>query len=59
MPVSMTGMIERVDLITSVQRRRRRSAEDKAAIVQEAANENLLSRKGVHHRLAEPLAVAA
>ena len=57
--MSMTGMIERVELITSVQRRRRRSAEDKAAIVQEAANENLLSRKGVHHRLAEPLAVAA
>jgi len=55
----MTGMIERVELITSVQRRRRRSAEDKAAIVQEAANENLLSRKGVQHRLAEPLAVAA
>jgi hypothetical protein len=57
--VSMTGMIERVELITSVQRRRRRSAEDKAAIVQEAANENLLSRKGVQHRLAKPLAVAA
>jgi transposase len=33
--VSMTGKIERVEVITSVQRRRRWSAEEKAAIVQE------------------------
>jgi hypothetical protein len=31
----MTGKIEHVEVITSVQRRRRWSAEDKAAIVQE------------------------
>src|SRR5688572_28251784 len=31
----MTGKIERVEVITSVQRRRRWSAEEKAAIVQE------------------------
>src|SRR5215468_720268 len=35
MPVSMTGTIDRVEVITSVQRRRRWSAEEKAAIVQE------------------------
>src|SRR5215472_10057832 len=35
MPVSMTGKIEQVEVITSVQRRRRWSAEEKAAIVQE------------------------
>ena len=35
MPVSMTGKIEHVEVITSVQRRRRRSAEGKAVIVQE------------------------
>lgn len=35
MPVSMTGKNERVEVITSVQRRRRWSAEEKAAIVQE------------------------
>src|SRR6516165_10302077 len=35
MPVSMTGTIERVEVIRSVQRRRRWSAEEKAAIVQE------------------------
>ena len=35
MPVSMTGKSERVEVITSVQRRRRWSAEEKAAIVQE------------------------
>src|SRR5262252_8051854 len=35
MPVSMTGKIEHVEVITSVQRRRRWSAEEKAAIVQE------------------------
>src|SRR6516225_10885668 len=35
MPVSMTGKIDRVEVITSVQRRRRWSAEEKAAIVQE------------------------
>jgi len=33
--VSMTGTIDRVEVITSVQRRRRWSAEEKAAIVQE------------------------
>ena len=33
--MSMTGKIEHVDVITSVQRRRRWSAEEKAAIVQE------------------------
>ena len=33
--MSMTGTIERVEVITSVQRRRRWSAEEKAAIVQE------------------------
>jgi len=33
--VSMTGKIEQVEVITSVQRRRRWSAEEKAAIVQE------------------------
>jgi transposase len=33
--VSMTGKIEHVEVITSVQRRRRWSAEEKAAIVQE------------------------
>jgi len=33
--VSMTGKIEHVEAITSVQRRRRWSAEEKAAIVQE------------------------
>ena len=33
--MSMTGKIERVEVITSVQRRRRWSAEEKAAIVQE------------------------
>jgi transposase len=33
--VSMTGKIERVEVITSSQRRRRWSAEEKAAIVQE------------------------
>ena len=35
MTVSMTGKIENVEVITSVQRRRRWSAEEKAAIVQE------------------------
>src|SRR5262252_9087909 len=35
MPVSMTGKIDRVEVITSVQRRRRWSAEEKARIVQE------------------------
>src|SRR5215472_4832670 len=35
MPVSMTGKIEQVEVITSVQRRRRWSAEEKATIVQE------------------------
>ena len=35
MPVSMTGKSEPVEVITSVQRRRRWSAEEKAAIVQE------------------------
>src|ERR1700758_5550380 len=35
MPVSMTGTIDRVEVITSVQRRRRWSAEEKATIVQE------------------------
>jgi transposase len=33
--VSMTGKIEHVEVITSVQRRRRWSAEEKAEIVQE------------------------
>jgi transposase len=33
--VSMTGKIEQVDLITSVHRRRRWSAEEKEAIVQD------------------------
>ena len=33
--MSMTGNIDRVEVITSVQRRRRWSAEEKAAIVQE------------------------
>ena len=33
--MSMTGKIEHVEVITSVQRRRRWSAEEKAAIVQE------------------------
>ena len=33
--MSMTGKIEQVEVITSVQRRRRWSAEEKAAIVQE------------------------
>ena len=33
--MSMTGKIEHVELITSVQRRRRWSAEEKAAIVQQ------------------------
>ena len=33
--MSMTGKIERVEVITSVRRRRRWSAEEKAAIVQE------------------------
>jgi transposase len=35
MTVSMTGKIEQIEVITSVQRRRRWSAEEKAAIVQE------------------------
>ena len=35
MTVSMTGKIDRVEVITSVQRRRRWSAEEKAQIVQE------------------------
>ena len=35
MPASMTGTIDRVEVITSVQRRRRWSAEEKAQIVQE------------------------
>ena len=35
MPVTMTGKIEQVEVITSVQRRRRWSAEEKAAIVQQ------------------------
>lgn len=35
MPVSMTGKSERVEVITSVQRRRRWTAEEKVAIVQE------------------------
>jgi transposase len=35
MTVSMTGKIERIEVITSVQRRRRWSAEEKARIVQE------------------------
>ena len=33
--MSLTGTIDRVEVITSVQRRRRWSAEEKAAIVQE------------------------
>ena len=33
--MSMTGKIEHVEVITSVQRRRRWSAEEKAAIVQQ------------------------
>jgi transposase-like protein len=33
--VSMTGKIEQVEVITSVQRRRRWSADEKAAVVQE------------------------
>ena len=33
--MSMTGKIDRVEVITSVQRRRRWSAEEKARIVQE------------------------
>jgi transposase len=33
--VSMTGKIDRVEVITSIQRRRRWSADEKAAIVQE------------------------
>ena len=39
MPVSMTGTIDRVEVITSVQRRRRWSAEEKATIVQETLQE--------------------
>src|SRR4051812_15076554 len=35
MTVSMTGKIDRIEVITSVQRRRRWSAEEKARIVQE------------------------
>ena len=35
MPTSMTGNIDRVEVITSVQRRRRWPAEEKARIVQE------------------------
>ncbi len=35
MPVGMTGKMDRVEVITSVQRRRRWSAEEKARIVQE------------------------
>ena len=35
MPSSMTGNIDRVEVITSVQRRRRWPAEEKARIVQE------------------------
>src|SRR5262245_1976003 len=35
MPMSMTGNIDRIEVITSVQRRRRWSAEEKARIVQE------------------------
>src|SRR5437868_13343448 len=35
MTVAMTGNIDRVEVITSVQRRRRWSAEEKARIVQE------------------------
>src|ERR1700745_1140121 len=35
MTVSMTGKMDRVEVITSVQRRRRWSAEEKARIVQE------------------------
>jgi hypothetical protein len=35
MPVSTTGKIERVEVITSVQRRRRWSAEEKTRVVQE------------------------
>ena len=34
--MSMTGKIDRVEVITSVQRRRRWSAEEKTRIVQEA-----------------------
>ena len=33
--MSMTGKIDRIEVITSVQRRRRWSAEEKARIVQE------------------------
>ena len=33
--MSMTGKIEQVEVITSVQRRRRWSADEKAAVVQE------------------------
>src|SRR5579863_1581971 len=35
MPMPMTGNIDRVEVITAVQRRRRWSAEEKAQIVQE------------------------
>ncbi|MBV8525977.1 MAG: transposase [Acetobacteraceae bacterium] len=39
MPTSMTGNIDRVEVITSVQRRRRWPAEEKARIVQETSHE--------------------
>ena len=41
MPVTMTGKIDRVENITSVQRRRRWSAEEKARIVQETWAEDV------------------
>jgi transposase len=53
MPVSMTGKIERVEVITSVQRRRRWSAEEKAAIVQETYAPGMsVSLVAQRHRIA-------
>ena len=47
MPMTMTGSVDRVEVITSVQRRRRWSAEEKARIVQETP---AFARAGSMHR---------
>ena len=45
--MSMTGTIDRVEVITSVQRRRRWSAEEKASIVQETYAPGMLVGNGL------------
>ena len=50
MPMPMTGNIDRVEVFTSVQRRRRWSAEEKAAIVQ--ATEMSVSLVAPQHGIA-------